>query len=161
MKEEGIEDGHGTAEWIDTRGSVMTPIITPWVSLDQLDSVAEGVFDEAIRQDEARAFLKDPSHIMMLAIGDEMVVGMASGVVIRHPDKLQELWINEVGVADRARGNGLAQRLVQGLFDWSAGRDIRTAWLLMDRDNKAAASSYAKVEPAARSAPAVMLEWSL
>ena len=161
MKEEGIEDGHGTAEWIDTRGSVMTPIITPWVSLDQLDSVAEGVFDEAIRQDEARAFLKDPSHIMMLAIGDEMVVGMASGVVIRHPDKLQELWINEVGVADRARGNGLAQRLVQGLFDWSAGRDIRTAWLLMDADNKAAARGYAKVEPAPRSAPAVMLEWSL
>ena len=161
MKEEGIENGHGTAEWIDTRGSVMTPIITPWVSLDQLDSVAEGVFDEAIRQDEARAFLKDPSHIMMLAIENEMVVGMASGVVIRHPDKLQELWINEVGVADRARGNGLAQRLVQGLFDWSVGRDIRTAWLLMDSDNEAAAKSYAKVEPAARLAAAVMLEWSL
>ena len=77
MKEEGIENGHGTAEWIDTRGSVITPIITPWVSLDQLDSVAEGVFDEAIRQDEARAFLKDPSHIMMLAIEYELVVGMA------------------------------------------------------------------------------------
>ena len=161
MKEEGIENGHGTAEWIDTRGSVITPIITPWVSLDQLDSVAEGVFDEAIRQDEARAFLKDPSHIMMLAIEYEMVVGMASGVVIRHPDKLRELWINEVGVADRARGNGLAQRLMRGLFDWSVGRDIRTAWLLMDPDNEAAARSYAKVEPAARSAPALMLEWSL
>ena len=64
-------------------------------------------------------------------------------------------------MADRARGNGLAQRLVQGLFDWSAGRDIRTAWLLMDADNKAAARSYAKVEPAARSAPSVILEWSL
>ena len=29
------------------------------------DSVAEGVFDEAIRHDEAENFLKDPSHIMM------------------------------------------------------------------------------------------------
>ena len=106
---------------------MIAPIITPWVSLDQLDSVAEGVFDEAIRQDEARAFLKDPSHIMMLTIEYEMVVGMASGVVIRHPDKLRELWINEVGVVDRARGNGLAQRLMRGLFDWSLGRDIRTA----------------------------------
>ena len=161
MKEEGVKHGHGAGEWLDTRGSVMTPTITAWGSLAQLDSVAEGVFDEAIRQDEARAFLKDPSHIMMLAMEDEMVVGMASGVVIRHPDKLQELWINEVGVADRARGNGLAQRLVQGLFDWSAGRDIRTAWLLIDADNKAAARSYAKVEPAGRSAPAMMLEWSL
>ena len=72
---------------------MIAPIITPWVSLAQLDSVAEGVFDEAIRQDEARAFLKDPSHIMMLAMEDELVVGMASGVVIRHPDKLRELWI--------------------------------------------------------------------
>ena len=161
MKEEGVENGHGAAEWLDTRGSAIAPIITPWVSLDQLDSVAEGVFDEAIRQDEARAFLKDPSHIMMLAMEGEMVVGIASGVVIRHPDKLRELWINEVGVADRARGNGLAQRLVQGLFEWSVARDIHTAWLLMDRDNKVAAKSYAKVEPAARSAPAVMLEWSL
>ena len=75
---------------------MIAPIITPWVSLAQLDSVAEGVFDEAIRQDESRAFLKDPSHIMMLAMEDELVVGMASGVVIRHPDKLRELWINEV-----------------------------------------------------------------
>ena len=106
---------------------MIAPIITPWVSLAQLGSVAEGVFDEAIRQDEARAFLKDASHIMMLAMEDELVVGMASGVVIRHPDKLRELWINEVGVADRARGNGLAQRLMRGLFDWSLGRDIRTA----------------------------------
>ena len=158
MKEEGVENGHGAAEWLDTRGSAIAPIITPRVSLDQLDSVAEGVF---IRQDEARAFLKDPSHIMMLAIEDEMVVGIASGVVIRHPDKLRELWINEVGVADRARGKGLAQRLVQGLFDWAVGRDIRTVWLLMDADNKVAARSYAKVEPAGRSAPAMMLEWSL
>ena len=161
MKEEGVKHGRGAGEWLDTRGSVMTPTITHWVSLAQLDSVAEGVFDEAIRQDEARAFLKDPSHIMMLAMEDELVVGMASGIVIRHPDKLREHWINEVGVADRARGNGLAQRLVQGLFDWSAGRDILTAWLLMDPDNEAAARSYAKVEPAARSAPALMLEWTL
>ena len=161
MKEEGVEDRHGVGEWLVTRGTIITPVITPWVGLDQLDSVAEGVFDEGIRPDEARAFLKDPSHIMMLAIDEEMVVGMASGVVIRHPDKLRELWINEVGVADRARGNGLAQRLVQGLFEWSVARDIRTAWLLMDADNEAAARSYAKVEPAARSAPAVMLEWSL
>ena len=54
MKEEGVENGHRAAEWLDTQGSVITPIITPWVSLDQLDSIAEGVFDEAIRQDEAR-----------------------------------------------------------------------------------------------------------
>ena len=161
MKKERVEDGQVAGEWLDTRGSVITPVITPWVSLDQFDSVAEGVFDEAIRHDEASAFLKDPSHIMMLAMEDEMVVGMASGVVIRHPDKLRELWVNEVGVADRARGNGLAQRLVQGLSEWSVARDIHTAWLLMDRDNKAAARSYAKVEPAARSAPAVMLEWSI
>ena len=80
MKEEGVENGHGAAEWLDTRRSGITPIFTPWVSLDQLDSV---------------------------------------------------------------------------------GRDIRTAWLLMDSDNEAAARSYAKVEPAARSAPAVMLVWSL
>ena len=29
MKEEGVEDGHGAGEWLDTRGSVITPIITP------------------------------------------------------------------------------------------------------------------------------------
>ena len=56
----------------------------------------------------------------MLALEDEMVVGMASGVVI-HPDKLRELWIKK-WEADRARGNGLAQRLVQGLFEWSVAR---------------------------------------
>ena len=95
---------------------------------------------------------------MMLAAEDEMVVGMASGGDSAS-DKLQELWINEVEWRI-ARGNGLAQRLCRVCLIGPLGETC-TAWLLMDADNKAAARSYAKVEPAARSAPAVMLEWSL
>ena len=41
------------------------------------------------------------------------------------------------------------------------GETFAQSGILMDADNKLAARSYAKLEPAGRSAPAVMLEWSL
>ena len=130
-------------------------------SLAQLEHIAPGVFDFDIRSQEASEFIEDPAHIMMLATRSDLVVGMASAVLVRHPDKKNELWINEVGVADDHRGQGIAPELLEALFDWARSRECQNAWLLMDDGNVPAERSYRKLAPSAVRSETVMLEWHL
>ena len=52
----------------------------------------------------------DPRHLMLVAIEDDLVVGMASAVEYFHPDKPPQMWINEVVVSPawQRRGTGRA-----------------------------------------------------
>ncbi len=135
--------------------------ITALQSESQLEQVAEGVFDFDIRAAEAKGFIKDPAHIMMLAVSTNLVVGMASAVLIRHPDKRNELWINEIGVGDHYRGQGMAPALLEALFAWARTHECQNVWLLMDEGNLSAERSYRKLSPSSERRDTVMFEWSL
>lgn len=108
-----------------------------------LGNVEEGVFDDAPQAELVREFLHDPRHHLAAALEDDRVVGMASAVHYVHPDKPAELWINEVGVAARVRGQGIGSRLVEALL--SHGRDMgcAEAWVLTAPGNVAARGLYA------------------
>ena len=64
-----------------------------------LGRVAEDVFDEPVRPDRLAAYLAEPGHHLIVAMVDGEVVGQCAAVVHRHPDKVTELYIDEVGVA--------------------------------------------------------------
>ena len=126
-----------------------------------LDRVADDVFDNAIQPALAREFVDDERHHLAVAIDDGIVVGFASGVHYVHPDKLPELWINEVGVASTHLRRGLAQTLLRMLLD--AGRTLgcAQAWVLTDRDNTAAMRLYESVGGDAGTREHVMFEFQL
>lgn len=107
-----------------------------------LDDVAKGVFDEAIRPDQTVAFLAEVSHVMVLAISDGQVVGMASGVRYLHPDKLPSLWINEVGVGDDWLRRGIGKRLMEAMLDRAEAWGCEEAWLGTEEDNVPALALY-------------------
>src|SRR5690348_16541079 len=96
---------------------------------------AAGVFDHAIDEKLSAEFLNDPRHHLAVAIDGDTLVGMASAVHYVHPDKPPELWINEVGVAEAYRNQGIAKQLLRALFDLARRLDCREAWVLTDRDN--------------------------
>ncbi|NNF27803.1 MAG: GNAT family N-acetyltransferase [Gemmatimonadetes bacterium] len=108
-----------------------------------LTEVAEGVFDHEIDRGLLHEFLSDPRHHLAVAVTDGRVTGMASAVHYVHPDKPPELWINEVGVADSARGRGLGRRLVQALLDHARAIGCQAAWVLTEHENAAACALYA------------------
>src|SRR5262250_726774 len=81
-----------------------------------LDSVAEDVFDEPIDATRLAAYLADPSHVMMVAIAGEQVVGQCAAVIHRHPDKATELYIDEIGVAPEFKRRGVARRLLEDML---------------------------------------------
>ncbi|PCC69801.1 aminoglycoside 6'-N-acetyltransferase I [Nannocystis exedens] len=109
-----------------------------------LERVADDVFDDPIVPARAREFLADPHHHLVVAIEDDVVVGMVSAIDYLHPDKADpELWINEVGVASSHRGRGLGQALLQATL--ALGRELgcRVAWVATDRSNTPAMRLYA------------------
>jgi ribosomal protein S18 acetylase RimI-like enzyme len=100
------------------------------------------VFDEAVDPRFWAEFLADPRHHLVVALDDDVVVGMASAVHYVHPDKPPQLWINEVGVAPSHQRRGLARTMLDSLL--VVGRDLgcTEAWVLTDEDNAAARAAY-------------------
>ncbi len=102
----------------------------------------DDVFDNEVDPKLAAEFLADPRHHMAVALLDGTIVGMASAVHYIHPDKPPELWINEVGVAERCRRQGIARRLMQALFAHGRELGCGVAWVATELDNKAARALY-------------------
>ena len=72
------------------------------------------------------------------------IVGFVSAVHYVHPDKPQpELWINEVGVADGYRGQGIGGALMRATLDVGRRLGCAEAWVLTERSNEAAMRLYA------------------
>ena len=114
---------------------------------DDLDfaRIAPDVFDEPIHPERLEAYLVEAGHLMILAMEDEMVVGQCAAVIHRHPDKVTELYIDEVGTASTHLRQGIATRLVDAMFDWGRELGCREAWLGTEHDNEAANALYRKV----------------
>lgn len=108
-----------------------------------LFNVSEGVFDGPIRPESLTDFFEDSRHHMAVALDGELVVGMATGFHYAQPDKLPELFINEVGVADAYQGQGLGKKLVQALLTHAKTLGCVAAWVLTEDDNTAARKLYA------------------
>lgn len=108
-----------------------------------LDTVAPGVFDHALDPRLVDEFLQDDRHHLAVAADQGQVVGFASGVHYVHPDKLAELWINEVGVAPSHQDRGIGKAVVRALLEHGRAVGCGQAWVLTHRSNGAAMRLYA------------------
>ena len=108
-----------------------------------LERVAHGVFDNPVDPRLTAEFLADERHHMVVAIHNDVVVGMASGVNYIHPDKPPELWVNEIGVAPEFQRRGIGKRLMEALFDHARTLGCTDAWLGTEESNTAARALYA------------------
>ncbi len=113
---------------------------------DLLMAVPEGLFDEPMRADQTRAFLNDPLHEAVLAFDGGLVVAMATGTVLLHPDKPPAMFINEVGTRDGYLRRGIATRVTQKLIDIARARGCKGVWLGTESDNAPALGLYRKMK---------------
>lgn len=126
-----------------------------------LDSIDEGVFDNAPRPDLVAAFFDDPSNLLAVALAGDLVVGMASGIAYVHPDKPRQLFVNEVGVSARWRRRGIARRLVTLLLDRARELGCTEAWVATEVDNAAARRLYDALAAAEEPERAAVYTWTL
>jgi aminoglycoside 6'-N-acetyltransferase I len=126
-----------------------------------LDTVSDGVFDNAVRREYLGTFLADPRSLLLVAVVNGTVVGMASGIFYTHPDKPLQLFVNEIGVAEAYQRQGLGKRLVTAILDQASAKGCNEAWVATEEGNTAARALY--IAAAAREDPdrAVVYTWSL
>ena len=107
-----------------------------------LDTIAPDVFDEPVTPDRLTRYLQAPGHIMVLAFDAALVVGQCVGVVHYHPDKVTELYVDEVGTATAYLRRGIATAMLTELFAWGRELGCKEAWLGTELDNDAANELY-------------------
>ena len=113
---------------------------------DLLMAVPEGLFDEPMRADQARAFLEDPLHEGILAFDGDLAVGMATGTVLLHPDKPPAMFVNEIGVRDSHQRRGIGKRITEALIDVARARGCEGVWLGTEADNIPALALYRSMQ---------------
>ncbi len=106
------------------------------------EQIAKGVFDEPVDPDRLKAYLAQPAHFMVLAINEGEVVGQCAAVIHRHPDKVTELYVDEVGVGSDFRRRGTARQMLDNMLDWGRSLGCEEAWLGTEPDNVAARGLY-------------------
>jgi aminoglycoside 6'-N-acetyltransferase I len=107
--------------------------------------IAPEVFDEPVDPGRLAACLRTPGHLMVLALKDGVVVGQCAAVVHRHPDKPNELYVDEVGTASTHRRQGIARAMLDEMFAWGRELGCKEAWLGTELDNDAANALYRAV----------------
>lgn len=109
------------------------------------NSVDPDVFDEPIHPERMRAYLRQPGHLMVLALDGDLVVGQCAAVIHHHPDKATELYIDEVGTATSHLRQGIATAMMAEMFAWARELGCKEAWLGTELDNVEANGLYRKL----------------
>jgi aminoglycoside 6'-N-acetyltransferase I len=127
-----------------------------------LDRVADEVFDAPIVPARLKAYLGAPGHHMIVAIVEGEVVGQCAAVVHRHPDKVAELYIDEVGVAPPFQRQGIARKMLDEMFKLGRELGCGEAWVGTEPDNLAARRLYeSRTETGEPAEPFVMYLYEL
>lgn len=124
-----------------------------------LERVAEDVFDDAIDPKRLAAYLADPMRLLVLAVAGQTVVGQCAAAIMRHVDKGDELYLDNLGVAPSFHRLGVGRSLVEEALAWGRGHGCIAAWVLTEPDNGPARGLYASA--GAASSAAVMYELEL
>jgi aminoglycoside 6'-N-acetyltransferase I len=126
-----------------------------------LDRVETDVFDFPVQRALAEQYLSTPGNLLAVATASGVVVGMASAIAYVHPDKPLQLFINEVGVAQRVHGQGIGKRLTHALLEHGRERGCTEAWVATERNNRAARALYSSLGGVEEKDHAVVYTWQL
>jgi len=107
-----------------------------------LDHVAPDVFDEKPTKKLLEGFLAASGHSLLLAECDGKVVGKCSAMIHWRPDKLAELYIDEIDVTPDFRKQGIAKRLLGRMLELADEWDCEECWVGTEKDNIAARKLY-------------------
>lgn len=110
-----------------------------------LDRVAPDVFDFDVVDEYRAEFLADPRHHIAVAIDEDIVVGIASALHYLHPDKPNDYFINEVGVAPSHQRKGIGKKLLETLFDHARSLNCKEAWVATEEENTNAQKLYSSL----------------
>ena len=102
------------------------------------------VFDHAIRPEWLAAHLASSTHFLACAFDGDAVVAMVMANLHLHPDKPNELYIDELGTSPEYRKRGIATRLMEEAIGWGRELGCKSCWVGTELNNKEARAVYTK-----------------
>ena len=131
-----------------------------WLTSAQVEEVvaASRLFDYEVSREWAQTFLDESTHHLCIAYQDEVPAGFVSGIEMTHPDKGTEMFLYELGVDQAFRRRGIGRMLVAALADRACSNGCYGMWVLTDRANRAAVSTYTAAGATDESTQ-LMLSW--
>lgn len=107
-----------------------------------MDNVAPELFDEPVKQELLNAFLAEPTHWLIVAVLDGQIIGKATAMVHRRPDKEDELYLDEIDVIPTLRRSGIVKKLLAKILEMADEWGCEECWLGTETDNIAARKLY-------------------
>lgn len=107
-----------------------------------LHSIAEDLFDKAVQPTLLDAYLAEKTHWMVVAVLDGVVIGKATAMVHRRPDKEDELYLDEIDVIPDLRRKGIAKMILKKVLEMAADWGCEECWLGTEKDNIPARKLY-------------------
>ncbi len=107
-----------------------------------LDNLDEEIFDEAVDPGCLAVYVKEQSHLMLVAILEGTVIGQVLAVVHRQPDRATELYIDNLAVSEKFQRLGIATKLLTKLFAIGKKNGCDEVWVAVDPDNEQAKKFY-------------------
>jgi ribosomal protein S18 acetylase RimI-like enzyme len=107
-----------------------------------LGQVAADVFDETIDSKLLTAYLSEANHHMIVALKDGEVVGQIRAVIHKHPDRPDELYIDNLGVTPSLQRQGIATKLLNAMLELGKILGCKDAWLATEQGNEQAKRFY-------------------
>jgi ribosomal protein S18 acetylase RimI-like enzyme len=104
------------------------------------------VFGDDVIPDEAAAFLADPENVVVVGLDRGAICGMATGTVLRHPDKPPQMFVNEVGVHEDRQRRGIGRALLATELAEARARGCSQVWVVTEAENAAARALYSGAE---------------
>ena len=119
-------------------------------NMSLLDKVNDDVFDAEIDKGRLAAFVARQGHALFVAVGEGEVIGQIACIVHLRPDLPNEMYIDNLGVAEEWRRKGIARRLLDEVVELARAEGCVTVWVATEPDNVAANALYGErteVEP--------------
>jgi ribosomal protein S18 acetylase RimI-like enzyme len=122
--------------------------------------VAEGalLFDHTPIPDQTSAFLRSERDFIWFAMAGSGPIGFVSASILLHPDKEPHLFVNELGVDDNFRRQGIATRLMQAVVHFGRERGLWPIWVAAEGDDHAAQAFYRSLSGMTERG-AIVYEW--
>lgn len=125
-----------------------------------LDRVKDGVFDNPIDPARAWAFLATRVNVLVVALDGGEVIGFACGTTMLRVDKPTAFYVDEIGVHETYRRQGIGRKLLRRIESEARERGCQTLWLATEGDNAEARGLYDALDGEALEDVAVY-EWDL
>ena len=97
-------------------------------------------------------YVTEESHIMLIALHKNVVIGQVLSVIHRHPDKSTELYVDDLGVSPKFQRQGIATLMFKELLLLARERGCKEIWMTTEPDNEQAKGFYSSLNLGARAA---------